>query len=1270
MATHPYTPQFLTIASRLVLNAALAVACLQLCAPAEAFQKELTFKHISRDSGLPGNTIKSIVQDADGVMWIGFEAGGFASYDGSEFTVFSKGENAYDELYSDYINDLYFDDSGLLWISTEEGLNTYDRRRNAIHRVALESDPSDPRRRSVLKVLQDARGRIWVATNRGIFLRESDSAAFESVSVSHNASGSENSVLNCQKVYQDHYGLIWIATRNGAYVYNDLDGIFEPPAFIDFGERNPRSNDFFDIIEDNRGNLWFGHQTGIGRYNRTERRYTEIKLHEAGSDEEETNVQCLLSDRRGYIWVGTFSDGLRIIDPVQNSIRSIRVSPSNSEGLLSNSIRSLHEDRNGLVWIGSKFEGIFIYDQIIETFPLQRGSIERDGGLFGTHVMSLLVDREGLLWVGTKRGGLNLYDPNSDQYLANYYSGESEGDIFDNRIEDILESSSGTVWLGTEKGVSRFIREEQRFQNYSTYVVRELAEAPDNKLYVGTNYGLQIFDPADGSFTAFPEVDGIDLSPQSGKEIKALYRNKTGLLFIGTHHDGLYLYDPEMNTLEAYMPSQEDETSISGDKIRSVYEDARGRIWIGTRLDGLNLFDLERRSFERFSRQMETVGHSIFGIAEDIRGNLWLTTNRGISKFNPSEDTLETFDSNYGLQSDVFEPNAIAMGADGMIYAGGDGGFNSFDPLTIRKQETQRNVVLSSAKVFDKRIHQTDQSVALKFPHDQNYLTLSFSLTDYSAPGQNEFRYRLQGLDKDWIYGGKRNYMTYTALAPGKYSFIVEGRTPSSKWINSGPLLTFEILKPFWQEPVFIASSSIVLLALLCLLYVYLTRRQRHHQAQLELLVKHRTSDLQEANELLASKTEELASHQANLEQIVAHRTSELERAKLKAEESDRLKSSFLANMSHEIRTPMNAIVGFSELIGLPGFSEEEKLEYISLIQGNCASLNNIIDDILDISLLEAGQLRIHKTKFDLKQLLRDIENAFVAHPGGLKRDGVSLNFEGDLSGEAYEIVSDKQRLTQVITNLVSNALKFTTQGHVTVSYEIDERNDQIRFRVEDSGIGITEENLSTIWNRFQKIEDNPHEVFRGTGLGLSISKSLVDQLGGQISVASTYGEGSVFTFTLPLVRSLASTDNSSDQAPELPSPGALAKEEDQPTLLVAEDEDSNYQLIDRILKETRLRLIRAENGAKAVEICEDRQRRIDLVLMDIKMPVLDGKEATQILKRKRPNLPIIAYTAYASQSEEEEIMAYGFDEYIRKPTSRAAVLKIVEKYLPGAPPS
>jgi PAS domain S-box-containing protein len=378
----------------------------------------------------------------------------------------------------------------------------------------------------------------------------------------------------------------------------------------------------------------------------------------------------------------------------------------------------------------------------------------------------------------------------------------------------------------------------------------------------------------------------------------------------------------------------------------------------------------------------------------------------------------------------------------------------------------------------------------------------------------------------------------------------------------------------------------------------------------------------------------------------------ELIHAKDKAEENDRLKTAFLNNISHEIRTPLNAIVGFSNFLGDPNLSAEKRKEFTEIINLSSGQLLSIITDIITVATLEAGQERLNKRETDINGLLISLYEQF--HHKSLHPD-ITLQFVSNLDQDQSLVLTDGVKLMQVLTNLVGNAFKFTKKGSIEIDCSVQQ--DILLFKVMDTGIGIVPELQERIFERFIQADSNVNREFGGTGLGLAISKAYVELMGGTIWVHSIPGQGSTFSFTIPFKPVRPIIENANNTEMNVINPGNSGK-----TILVAEDEINNYLLIREMLNDGMLKIIRAEDGQQAVEACEQHPE-INLVLMDIKMPVLDGIEAAGIIKSRRPGLPIIAITAYALDTDRRRILEAGFDEYLSKPMKKLELIKMVRQF-------
>jgi len=374
-----------------------------------------------------------------------------------------------------------------------------------------------------------------------------------------------------------------------------------------------------------------------------------------------------------------------------------------------------------------------------------------------------------------------------------------------------------------------------------------------------------------------------------------------------------------------------------------------------------------------------------------------------------------------------------------------------------------------------------------------------------------------------------------------------------------------------------------------------------------------------------------------------------------KAKIADKLKSAFLANMSHEIRTPLNAIVGFSNLLADGTIKEKERAEYVAIINKSNETLLQLIDDILDVSLIEANQVKINKADFSVNQLMQDLEKTFIPILKEKKQDTVQLKL--DLPKESFWTTSDHIRINQVMVNLLNNAIKFTHQGTIEFGFTLEE--NKLKFFVKDSGIGIQQAHLEHLFERFYKIEDDNRKLYRGTGIGLYLSKKIVEMLSGTIHVISEYGKGSVFYFYIPTENLTIEPDKTTEKIYEKPDKGAPPKG----TVLIIEDDFSSRIYFKKVLEEINLHILEAPGGKEGIRIFSENPD-ISVVLLDIRLPGTSGFDILKELKKIRPKIPVIAQTAFAMAGDKENCLAAGFDDYISKPINKNTLIQKLQKFI------
>lgn len=434
------------------------------------------------------------------------------------------------------------------------------------------------------------------------------------------------------------------------------------------------------------------------------------------------------------------------------------------------------------------------------------------------------------------------------------------------------------------------------------------------------------------------------------------------------------------------------------------------------------------------------------------------------------------------------------------------------------------------------------------------------------------------------------------------------------------------------------------------LIYLYYFRRWVYWPVK---LITNILEKRDEKSILSLKKSRDEFGHIGNLFEENNNQRKQLLIAKEKAEESDKLKSSFLANLSHEIRTPMNAIMGFSDLLRDDKLNETERANYLKIIRNSGKNLIGIIEDLIEMSKIDSNQIAPNYKFINLDKCISELYTSIkITIP---EEKEVNFTIQKDHKFLKRNILTDEIKLKQILTNLITNAIKFTKKGHVTVGYTVDEKEELIKIWVDDSGLGIDENNQKIIFDRFRRIEDDFTIAISGLGLGLSITKAYVELLGGTIAVKSSPGLGSLFSFTIPLKyeERIEEPDQAVGNVQKLVGKG-------YETILIAEDDDINFLLLERILQQKNYTIIRANNGKEAVDLCEANEK-IDLVFMDIKMPIMDGFEALNIIKKLNLNIPIIANTAYSSLEDKEQIKQAGFTDYISKPLNKDQIHRLLD---------
>ncbi len=1148
-----------------------------------------------------------------------------------------------------HIFDLFEDSEGFMWFCTNSGLIKYDgvQFKYLLHH---KNDSTSLSSSWIHTGIQDSKGRLWIGTGNGLNRMDRKTQKFRRFFYAKKDSNSLtfNSI---RSVFEDSNHRIWVGTRKGICVYNEAKDNFRRIHIPSFnGSRhNPK------LFEDSKGNIWASSISGIYRID--PKTMSAVRFLPTGNELDDSAWSYdFYEEKDGKIWISTKA-GIWIFNPADESFSQLKLPPD----LINNIYNAFQSYANGLLLIGSFDTGLISWD--LENNRLHkrytRNPLDRNGPLNNT-TYSLTKDRLGNLWVGTFNGAYK-FNPQAQQF--HIYENVIGAEDLRNFILNVNEDQYGGVWAdsraglfyrknintppihfaippvkpNTFNGINRVFVDEQKkiwiglrslglyqFDHLDSKSGRFINLGDDKKyIYCGVtgdkkntnilwfNYedGLLKYNKKTGKKKWFRPKDQLDEIPTNW--IIQPMDKEDGFLWAKVRGGGIISFNKTTENFTYYKHDKADSSSILPGSVANIGFSSDG-VWAAT-AKGLSFLKTGSESFINYMKNDTLFKYGVIAMAVDERDNIWLADNNGVSKFEPA---TQKFSSYYCLNKIQDFTYAVAgKSQSGQIYFGTPSGLLVFHPDSISIDTIAPKTILTNFTVNNKP-YQLPKAAEFV---DSIFLTPAARVFSFEYAGLHfknarkiKFKVKLEGFDPDWRTVGTKRDATYTNLHPGSYTFWVSSANTDGVW-SKKPLAVYVFISPpYWQTNWFYALMLLLLGSIIYFIY-----RARKH-------------------------------------------TRKLKEAKAIAEQSTRYKSRFLANMSHEIRTPMNAIVGMSKLILETPLDDKQK-EYAGIVQQSAENLLVIINDILDQSKIESGQYSFVSKPFDLSLLIKQLERVFQYR---IKEKG--LVFTTDIPDFIpSQLIGDATRLNQILMNIINNAVKFTHKGSIVLSIRKEAEWPQkisLRFSIRDTGMGIDEENLSLIFDSFKQLKNSHLLKEKGSGLGLSIAKELVQGQGGEIWVESKKGEGSCFCFSLTFVKN--KTNNISNTSEKIAKKPILKKMR----FLIVEDTLFNQMLAVELLKKAypNATLDLANNGQIALE--KVRQNHYDLILMDIKMPVMDGLEASRLIRKmkdpRKNNIPILAVTANVVSEQLSSCKEAGMNDCITKPIDKDQLIEKINELL------
>lgn len=1221
--------------------------------------ENLKFERIDDRNGLSSDFVSNIVQDKDGYMWFA-TLDGLNRYDG--FTVKQYKNRLNGELFfkSNVFDCIEIAEDGKLWIGSKYyGIYIFDPKTEIVTNISKDTlNGIFINDNQIQDLLCDSKGRIWIATYHGVSRFDPDINKIKTYGKDVN--NSQIAPLgNVTSIYEDSQGRILFGTwENGLYVYNEATDSFKN-FFIEqnvFDQQIPVR--IWCFLEDKNGYLWIGTwEKGLFKTRITENSIEYINHFYVDNENKDKGlcdniVFSLEQTPDNFIWVGT-SRGLNIItNPTEKKPLILTYIEGFTTDLPSISeIYDLKQDVSGSMWLGTMGGGVNKIDLKRYKFDLFNiPGLNTSTKSQVVHCIYPLNDNELLL--GIRALGVGLYDIKNKTYKGFNELPMFEGFPFNltdlNTVFCILRDSRENLWIGTRYvGLFKKDAKTGKWENIiprtffspvaplsAPISINCILEDNFNCLWVGTSEGLikLVYNHSNNSYdiyTCYPEKD----NPQSigGKNITSMLIDSEQVLWVATEDGGISrltsnLKDHTSLKFEIFNYSVSSKLRLNSNSINAIVEDNKNRIWIGTGTNGIIQYERLSNSFKYYTSIIELIGNTVYSLVPDDFGAIWATTNKGLVRLVVENDeiNIQNFNSEDGLQSNIFNRGSSYIDKEGRIYIGGIYGFNRFNPIEFKPNNYIPPVVITDIEINNKpteigRI----KNNTLVLQNNENNLSVVFSALSYSQAKKNKFSHKLEGFDNDWIMSDYNNRKAvYTNIPPGKYTFLAKAANNSWIW-NQDPIKLTVIVKP---SPFFSRLAlSIYIILFFGILYLFYWYRLKNLKIQQAL---------------------------------------EIERIeRVKNENINEFKLRFFTNISHELLTPLSIIS-----CGIEDFNDNPNVDKKSLhsISMNVKRLVTLINQLLDFRKIETGNMQLNIEFATIDEVFAKLKESYLPL-------AKSKNIEFYVIGKIEKAVfCDIEKIETILSNLVSNAFKYSSKnGIVSVEYSVFEeaQKEFLEIVVKDSGIGIKDKEIEHIFDRFYQVNSVTGRTF-GAGIGLHVVKNIVDLHKGTIDVKSkTEGIGTIFTIRIPVNKELydikmqennlvphsvkdfnviVEEESENADVPVSDYSNALSKNSNFKVLIV-EDNDELRTLICRHLS-NYYEIFEAKDGIHGYETACNLHP--DLIVSDVMMPGMNGYELCNKLKEdiNYSHIMIILLTAKVTNDDRYEGYLAGADSYLTKP--------------------